>query len=62
MGVYLNTDNNFNYWDAPAGLNRGIVNALDVAFSPTTEQAGPMYNQNWNYAVNFPQDGITIMG
>lgn len=62
MGVYLNTDNNFNYWDAPAGLNRGIVNALDVAFSPTTEQAGPMYNQNWNYAVNYPQDGIAIMG
>lgn len=35
MGVYINTDLNFNYWDAPAGLNRGIVPALDISFSPT---------------------------
>lgn len=62
MGVYINTDLNFNYWDAPAGLNRGIVPALDLSFSPTEKQAGPMYNQSWNYAVNYPQDGIAIMG
>lgn len=35
MGVYINTDVNFNYWDAPAGLNRGQIAATDVAFSPT---------------------------
>jgi hypothetical protein len=35
MGVYLNTDTNHNYWDAPAGLNRGKIAATDVAFSPT---------------------------
>ena len=62
MGVYINTDLNFQYWDAPAGLNRGIVQALDVAFSPTTKQAGPIYTKSWNYAIDFPNDGITLWG
>lgn len=62
MGVYINTDLNFKYWDAPAGLNRGIVQALDVAFSPTNQQAGPIYTKSWNYAIDFPNDGITLWG
>ena len=62
MGVYVNTDLNFQYWDAPAGLNRGLVQALDVAFSPTNQQAGPIYTKSWNYAIDFPNDGITLWG
>lgn len=62
MGVYLNTDSNFMYWDAPAGLNRGVVAATDVAFSPTMAQAGSIYEKNWNYSVNYPQDGIVLEG
>ncbi len=62
MGVYINTDLNFNYWDAPAGLNRGIIQALDVAFSPTPKQAGSFYEKNWNYSINYPQDGIVLEG
>lgn len=62
MGVYINTDLNYNYWDAPAGLNRGIIQALDVAFSPTNQQAGPIYTKSWNYAIDFPNDGITLWG
>lgn len=62
MGVYIYTDVNAEYWDAPAGLNRGIVPALDVAFSPTMRQAGTIYNNNWNYAINYPQDGIVLEG
>ena len=62
MGVYINTDLNFNYWDAPAGLNRGVVSAVDVAFSPTQKQAGSIYEKNWNYAINYPQDGIVLEG
>ena len=62
MGVYINTDLNFQYWDAPAGLNRGIVQALDVAFSPTNQQAGPIYTKSWNYAIDFPNDGIVLWG
>lgn len=61
-GVYINTDLNFEYWDAPAGLNRGQVQALDVAFSPTIKQAGSFYTKNWNYAINYPNDGIILEG
>lgn len=62
MGVYINTDVNFNYWDAPAGLNRGIIAATDVAFSPTIKQAGAFYEKNFNYAINYPNDGIILEG
>ena len=62
MGVYINTDVNFQYWDAPAGLNRGVIAATDVAFSPTVKQAGAIYEKNWNYAINYPQDGIVLEG
>lgn len=62
MGVYINTDLNFNYWDAPAGLNRGVIQALDTAFSPTIKQAGSIYGKNWNYAINYPYDGIVLEG
>lgn len=62
MGVYINTDVNFEYWDAPAGLNRGVIAATDVAFSPTVKQAGPMYEKSWNYAVKYPLDGIVLEG
>lgn len=61
-GIYINTDINFNYWDAPAGLNRGVVSATDVSFSPTVAQAGTIYNKSWNYAINYPQDGIVLEG
>ena len=62
MGVYINTDVNFDYWLAPAGLNRGVIAATDVAFSPTGKQAGAFYEKNWNYAINYPQDGIVLEG
>lgn len=62
MGIYINTDVNSNYWDAPAGLNRGIVSATDVSFSPTQTQAGSLYDKNWNYAIDYPNDGIAIEG
>ena len=61
-GIYINTDINHNYWDAPAGLNRGIVSAVDVAFSPTLAEAGQIYNKCWNYAVKYLQDGIVLEG
>ena len=61
-GCYVNTDLNFEYWLAPAGLNRGIIAATDVAFSPNDKQAGAFYEKNWNYAINYPQDGIVLEG
>jgi len=62
MGVYINTDVNFNYWDAPAGLNRGVIAATDVAFSPTPPQAGMIYEKSMNYAIQYPNDGIVLEG
>lgn len=62
MGVYIYTDVNFNYWDAPAGLTRGVIAATDVAFSPSPKQAGCFYEKNWNYAINYPNDGIVLEG
>lgn len=61
-GVYIYTDLNFEYWDAPAGLNRGLISAVDVAFSPTLKQASLIYPKCWNYAVNYPAEGIVLEG
>ena len=61
-GVYINTDLNYEYWMAPAGLTRGLIAATDVSFSPNLKQAGAFYEKNWNYAINYPQDGIVLEG
>ena len=62
MGVMINCDVNYWYWDAPAGLNRGVIKCTDVAFSPTVKQAGPIYEKNWNYAIHYPNDGVVLEG
>jgi len=62
-GACIFTDRTANYWDAPAGLTRGIVyNANDIAFNPNGKQQGSIYTKGWNYAVNYPLDGIVIEG
>lgn len=62
-GIYLFTDAFFSNWDAPAGMTRGIVrNVVDCAFSPNQEESGRIYTQCWNYACNYPIDGIIIEG
>ena len=63
MGVCLYTDRYSNYWEAPAGLNRGVVGgAVDVSFNPTNEEAGYIYPNSWNYAVSYPTGGIVLEG
>lgn len=63
LGVYLYTDNQGAYWDAPAGLNRGHVNdTLDIAFNPSNDEAGQIYINSWNYALSYPLDGIVVEG
>jgi len=63
MGVYLYTDRNANYWDAPAGLNRGVIfTANDIAFNPNKKQGGSIYTKGWNFAINYPFDGIVLEG
>lgn len=62
-GKYIYTDIYYNYWDAPAGLNRGVVdNVYGIAFNPTNDEAGMLYNRSWNYAVQYPLYGYVIEG
>jgi len=61
-GIYINTDINYNYWDAPAGLTRGIVNAPQASFSPTIQEAGSFYQKNWNYSITYPDEGVILEG
>lgn len=61
--ICIYCDTYFHPWEAPAGMLRGIVpNVVDVAFSPTNEEAGKMYNHQWNYAISYPREGIVMEG
>lgn len=63
LGAYLYTDNAGAFWDAPAGLSRGrMSNTLDIAFNPTNDEAGTLYQNSWNYAVSYPLDGVVLEG
>lgn len=43
-GVYVKTDAYYHPWDAPAGLNRGLLdNVFDVAFNPNGDESGKIY-------------------
>lgn len=61
-GVYAYCDTYFHPWSAPAGMTRGVIDAVDVAFTPTEPQAGRVYNQQWNYAISYPIEGIVLEG
>lgn len=61
--IYVYNDRVANIWDAPAGLNRGIVYGVnDITFNPNKKQAGSIYTKAWNFAVNYPYDGIVLEG
>jgi len=63
MGIYMRTDRYSNFWEAPAGMNRGVVqDAIDASFSPTVEEAGYLYTNSWNYAISYPIEGIVLEG
>lgn len=61
--ICIYCDTYFHSWEAPAGMTRGIVpNVVDVAFNPTNDEAGKMYNHQWNYAISYPLEGIIMEG
>ena len=62
MGTYILTDKQYNWWDAPAGMRRGIINCVETSFNPTGKQADVIYDTNWNYAVHYLNDGIIQEG
>ena len=62
MGTYILTDKQYNWWDAPAGMRRGVINMVETSFNPTRVQAGEIYDVNWNYAIHYLNDGIIQEG
>ena len=63
MGACIYCDTYFHPWNAPAGHTRGLVrDAIDVAFVPSDDDAGVIYNNSWNYAMSYPIDGVVIEG
>jgi len=62
-GVYIRTDRVGNIWDAPAGVNRGIMNGVnDLAFNPREKEASQLYTKSFNYAKQYPLDGFVLEG
>jgi hypothetical protein len=62
MGTYILTDKQYNWWDAPAGMRRGVINMVETSFNPNRVQAGEIYDVNWNYAIHYVNDGIIQEG
>lgn len=62
MGTYILTDRQYNWWDAPAGMRRGVINLIETSFNPNRVQAGEIYDVNWNYAIHYLNDGIIQEG
>lgn len=62
MGTYILTDKQYNWWDAPAGMRRGVINMVETSFNPNKDQAGDIYDANWNYAIHYINDGIIQEG
>jgi hypothetical protein len=61
--IYCNTDASGHPWDAPAGLNRGVVtNINDIAFNPNQKQRDYLYTIAVNPVVYFTGDGYTVYG
>ena len=71
MCSMLDTTNAKFYWTVPVGVNNGKMNpvdnpskvkVIDIAFSPTTQDAGDIYTKSWNYAKYYEDDGFVLEG
>jgi hypothetical protein len=62
-GIYVRTDLTANMWDAPAGLNRGVITDInDISFNPTQKESDQVYMKSMNYAKQYPLDGFILEG
>ena len=60
--VFARNDAVSQPWFAPAGLNRGMFNCLDIAFNPNQKQRDRLYEISVNPVVFFSGDGFVVMG
>lgn len=62
-GIYATNDRIGNIWDAPAGLNRGIIDGIvDISYNPNGKAADQVYMKSINYAKQYPLDGFILEG
>lgn len=62
-GVFANNDEVANPWDAPAGLQRGVMrNVLGLEYQPNLDEVGVVYDAGVNALVNFPDSGSVVWG
>lgn len=63
LGVYAFNDRNGNPWDAPAGLNRGVLrNVLGVTYPTSTAERDLLYPKAINVIAQFPGEGTVVWG
>jgi phage tail sheath protein FI len=60
--VYARNDAVAQPWSAPAGLNRGTFDALDIAINPNQKQRDRFYEISVNPVSFFTGDGYVVMG
>ena len=60
--VYARNDAAANTWAAPAGMNRGMFNVLDIAFNPNQKQRDRLYEISVNPVVFFSAEGFVVYG
>ena len=60
--VYALTDFASDPWKAPAGLNRGIINALGLRLNYTAGQRDTLYQVGVNFLRTVPGSGIAVWG
>jgi len=62
-GVYAFNDNIANPWNAPAGINRGVIsNAIQAERYLTQGNRDTLYEANVNPISTFPNSGVTVFG
>lgn len=62
-GVHIFTELNANYWDSPAGYNRGVMSGLlGLAFQPDDLNADDLYIKSLNYAFKDKVAGYILEG
>lgn len=56
------TDNKRFPWIAPAGLERGVVNARNLRYFPRLEDRDRVYDNRINSLIKFSKEGIRVWG
>lgn len=63
VGIFCRTDRIANYWEAPAGLNRGVIAGItDIAFNPIEKESSQLYTKGMNFCKWYNGEGFILEG